>query len=127
MSTPTFKGENIDAAFLAGDPALLAHPLPRRAETSARCSGENLKWESAERRDDLYASIRYQCPTCPHAWRDNDADRADLVSGDRWVRHNENASAKDASWTWNAMLPEWNRWAEPGRRVSRRAGLQAGR
>ena len=114
MSTPREKGQNIDAAFLAGDQRHFHIHCPACGDIGPMV-WENLKWNEHEREDDLFNSIRYECPSegCGKVWQDNPADRADLIGdGKRWIAHNPNAPRNRRSWTWNAMLPDWNRWAE---------------
>ena len=112
MSTPRKEGQNIHAAFLRGDQRHWHVNCPNCGDVG-QLEWENLKWDKHEQEDDLFDSIRYECPkACGHVWRDTPADRADLTNNGKWVAHNPKAPTKRRSWVWNAMLPEWNAWAE---------------
>lgn len=119
MSTPDRKKGTIHIAFLAGDQRHWHVKCPN-CDHSEHLQWRYLRYDENEDEQAVIESIRYECPNkeCDHAWRDTPEDRAYLAreiangGGGEWVAHNLKTKRDSASWTWNALLPEWVSWGE---------------
>lgn len=95
------------------------HPTERTADDRPKC----VKWAdlpNARGNDGVWnfdviaPHVRYVCPRCGHLQSDHPQARRRLTHEGNWVAHNPNAPTiprKKRSYTWNALLPTWIKWA----------------
>jgi hypothetical protein len=111
MSTPFFVGDATDLMFLSGTQEVWMTICPNcKYETTLKW--ENIKWDKNDNKNLEIQSLRHECPNCKYATKDNAKDRRALCYNGYWKKMNENAPKDTRTFTWNSLLPYWNKWSD---------------
>lgn len=118
LSTPDLADDEVSRAYESGDMRQYHVACPHCA------SGQPLVWKQMRwDRNDITCpggewdyqkvaeTVRYECISCKGAILDKMDVRKALARSGIWVKTNTKNPSNSVSFTWNAILPPWVRWA----------------
>lgn len=123
VSTPDMADDPLHRAYLDGSQTQWHFLCPECGEDHLFGWGRSderggLKWDTNEKTfdkgdyvwDNLFDTIRYECPHCDAQWKETTANRKMISRSGFWKDYNPNAASNVRSYCWNALLPWWPSW-----------------